>query len=287
MKKYGKDRSSSPDASKCRWHDKEYTGHTAVCAIARSHVRKRSAGNRRVRTVCMVRSGVKKCATTTRRWWGTESRWRNDRSVLRRDRSVVLGDGANPGKYAGSTRTFSNRIDSTRLDLTSRQLAGRRGSSSGRTSWDADVLEVPLAMRLTPSAISIAVPACPFSKWRGEGTVEIRCSGAAATIPAGTPSRRFLVHARDPPTVWAQRENFAGAKWRTARTMARTYAGCTHARVLPKKLSTRNSYLGVPSQKYQHPFVHQEKKRRTAKFDDRSEVMPHSSRRYLPLEFQR
>lgn len=57
------------------------------------------------------------------------------------------------GKFAGSTRL-------------------RGSSSSGRTrfsrmSGDADVLEIPLATRLAPAAISIAAPACPFSKWRG------------------------------------------------------------------------------------------------------------------------
>ena len=56
---------------------------------------------------------------------------------------------------------------------------------------NADVLEVPLATRLAPSAISIAVPACPFSKWRGEGTVEIRMPRSGGHVSATTPPRPF------------------------------------------------------------------------------------------------
>jgi len=64
---------------------------------------------------------------------------------------------------------------------------------------DVDVLEVPLATRLAPSAISIAVPACPFSKWRGEGTVEIRMPRSDGHVPATIPPRCFLISgARDP-----------------------------------------------------------------------------------------
>lgn len=110
-------------------------------------------------------------------------------------------------------------------------------------------------MRLTPSAISIAVPACPFSKWRGEGTVEIRCSGAAATIPAGTPSRRFLVHARD---------CLGPEKIRRSETEDREDDDQTYARArAPEKTFDAQQLPRGPVTKISASFCSPRKKRRT------------------------
>jgi len=109
-----------------------------------------------VRTVCTNVWGLRSMRPPSR-WWGTESRWRNDRSFLEGS-FVRTASCANSGKYAGSTWLRDNS-----------QGAGAR-PREGRA-----VRRRPRGPpRDAAGAISIAVPACPFSKWRGEGMVEIR-----------------------------------------------------------------------------------------------------------------
>lgn len=147
-------------------------------------------------------------------------------------------------KYAGPTRS----------DFTA---ARARGLVLGKDEWDADVLEVPLATRLAPAAISIAVPACPFSKMARGG------DGRNPDAPERRPHPGRDCASAFPGARGIQRENWRkeGPRGRRPGGPCRTYASRTHARVPAKKLSwTRNSYSGSPTTKYRLPFVRRQKK---------------------------
>lgn len=224
---------------------------------------------------------VKKCATTTSRWWGTESRWRNDRSVLRRNRSFVRSYSVTvripesmPVRLEPS-RIESNRLDSTRLDLTSRQFAGRRGSSSGRTSGTPTSSRSPSRCGWRRPLYRLPFRLAHFQNGAGRGR-------SKSDAPERRPRSRLGLHHG---VSWCARDLLTGPSEKIRRSemedreddgqdIRRTYA---RARAPEKTFDAQQLPRGPVTKISAASFCFTKKKKKNAKFDDRSEVMPHFS----------